>query len=216
MICPDENTFARVQAALLSADEMAEFHRHLDDCPACLELAGALGCLYDTEPALGGEQLGQGKRGRSPVPELALRSATTGTATRERQHSRESLVALGTAVAAHAYFTLALVPIFWRAWLAKSAPEPLLPQLAPLGSLQFVVVTYVIVWGLAGLLWAAIAWVGLLSRRRWARVAVVSYAWLSLPSLLLAPLAWCVIAALKQQTANRPLRRVWVQETDHL
>lgn len=207
MTCPDENTFARVQASMLNADELVDFHRHLDTCPACLELAGALGCLYDAEPPVGGEFVEQGQRVRSSLPELDTPSVSPRVTAHARQYSRESLVAFGMLTAAHAYFSLALVPLFGRAWLGKPKPENVLPQLAALGSLQVAVVTYVIVWGLAGLLWAAVGWLGMLRQRRWAQAAIAVYAWLSVPSMLLAPLAWCVLAALQREIIARPPRR---------
>jgi hypothetical protein len=205
MSCPNEETFARMQAGLLSHIESENLHRHLDNCPACLELAGVLGCIANSASGSDGSDADSEKRVRSATESKMGHSSRGVTNGPLGDRSRDCVLAQGVLALAHGYFTLAVVPLFWRVFMAGSEPASVLTQL---GSLGRIFGTYVVVWGLSGLLWALVGCVGLLTKRRWAHAAVVGYAVLSMPSIVLVPLAICVLVAIKRRTAARLLRDV--------
>jgi hypothetical protein len=193
MSCPDENTFASLQAGLLSPREMAEFHLHLDRCQACLELAGMLGCLDDTKSV---RTANAGQDGPYPPPSLADAPRLT---TQSRRPARECVVALGAATLAHAYFSVAMTPIFWRA--AKTAGGNVVFTNL-FGGFSPVATLYIELWGAVGFVWACVAWLALVTGRRWARMAAASYAVLSLPTIVLAPLGICTLVTLRIRTVQ--------------
>ncbi len=195
MSCPDEDTFTRMQAGLLSPSELVTIHRHLDICPACLELAGVLGCLYDAGSAPEGTDVRKENVAQSTLPRPKHPSAAVGVASESREQFWESLVALVSITLAHAYFSLSIAPIVWRASGAAGSQDVIanvFGQFAP------IVTLYVKLWGLVGLVWAGVGCWGLLTSRGWCRWATRSYAVLCLPTIVLAPLGLCVLLAFRQ------------------
>jgi hypothetical protein len=203
MSCPDEDTFARLQAGLLSHAESANVHLHLDSCPACLELAGILGSIRDSTSGPNGAEADFEKRVQAgPLRKTDHSNASVATGLL-RSKANDCVLAQGALTLAHGYFAIAMVPIFWQGLTAEAESASILSQL---GSMRLVVSTYVVVWGLAGFLWALLGCAGLLTTRRWTYTAVAGYALLSIPSILLAPLAGCVLVALRRQEVARPPR----------
>ena len=193
MSCPDEETFARVQARSLSPAELADFHHHLDNCPACLELAAVLGCLYDVERARPGDSVGENNI-RQPASGQADYAVRLGIMA-HRLQSQESKIASCAMTLAHAYFCLSTTPMIGMPF----GPAPLETSIVgKLGYFGHFVSLYVGLWCLAGLVWACVACWALLTRRRWARLALRSYAVLSIPTIVLAPLGVCVLFALRR------------------
>ena len=194
MTCPDEDTFARMQAGLLESNELANFHRHLDQCPACLELAGVLVGVYGDTPGRIVEGIAERNVTKSSDPQSA-----DGALSHLAPPSRRSKAAFCAMTLAHAYFGLSIVPVFLRTTQA-SGPSRLLAGV--FGVFSPVVTDYIVMWGFVGFAWACVGCWALLTNRRWAVVVGRGYAVLSLPTIILGPLSLCLLVAL-QRPRNR-------------
>jgi len=190
MSCPDEETFARVQARSLSPVELADFHRHLDNCAACLELAAVLGCLYDGEATPQGESVRESNIGQPAVVERDYLVMPSNKPRRVR--ARKSHVALLAMTLAQAYFSFSLAPALW--WSSGATPTQAF-FVEKFGHFGPIATLYLSLWCLVGLVWACAACWALLADRRWTLVAARSYAIMSLPTIVLAPLGLFVIVA---------------------
>ena len=186
MECPDENVFARVQSGLLNAAKLVAFHRHLDRCPACFELASLLGCIDSiTEHA-------PAPSAWNALPQIAdsssLRSKSVSNA--HGSGSNYSRAALTTLLVCHAYSSLLLLPPLWRAFRADVTP-----QFLSLWALHYVWLPYVMILGSLGLLFSASAVFYWLFTARNAPLVVWGYAILALATGFLAPMGLGVLIA---------------------
>lgn len=192
MGCPDENVFARVMSGLLSSAELVAFHEHLDVCPACLELAGVLGCI-DNHTALGQQQ------SDPSIPTQSV-SATAHPVVNAGPSSRRpsrSITALTTLCLCHAYSSFTLLPPLWGAFRANVRPQ----SLAQWG-LCHIGLPFVLVFGSLGLLLSVLAVCHALFTGRPATLAVRTYACLAMATGFLAPLGVVVLVS----TAKEPSR----------
>ena len=196
MTCPDENTIARILTGGANADERAEFHQHLDQCPECLLLMSVLGGLEESSadsqwvPAVSSvaedvpTQRAQGRpAGVLRQTDVLIALVVMG------------LVQVGSALlllpACHQF--LARYPIAFSGFSAWYGIRSLW--------IAFVEVSLV-----AGPAWAFIILFALLTKRQWTRIALVTYAWVALPTLVWGPIATCILFQLRSyrpQTATR-------------
>jgi hypothetical protein len=107
-------------------------------------------------------------------------------------------------VGLHVLWSAVSVPVLWRAL----GPESLagVEQTQSGGTLGGVLLTvlagYVAVWAPAGGIFALAAAWGLHRRRRWARTVALTHAIISLPSLVLSPLASFVLYGMTRPAAR--------------
>jgi hypothetical protein len=192
MTCPDENVFMQIQAGALNDVETAAFHLHLDNCPACLELASVLGCLHDSDVEF---------EARNP-PKIAASESTPGErlvqsilprADKSYFGERQNLLLThGLMILLHAYSSFTLLPILWLAFRADVTHIN-----GPFGTwiVHSVWFPYLLTWGCVGPLFACAVLLGILASRRWVRAGARLYALVSLPSLFLVPIAICLFFA---------------------
>ena len=190
MTCPDENVFAQIQAGLLDAAEMAQFHRHLDECAVCLELAGILGCLHDDDLELDAPNLSKYLKRTSTPSERVFRSSRPQVATSAHGGRQILLVSHGVMLLTHAYSSFIVLPVFW---LAFRASVSFTGGHFGIWSVHMVWLPYVLIWGSLGPMLACLILLGMLTPSRWARPAARLYAVVSLPTLFLVPLAICLL-----------------------
>jgi len=167
--------------------QVADFHRHLDTCPACLELASILGCLQEGPVA-------QSVDNRSWPP---VKSNANWQRQRSVLAAAPMMLTLtqGVMLASHVYSSIRLVPILWLAFR-----DDVTTNSGPLGSwpVHSVWMPYVLVCGCVGPMVAGVSLFAALTRRRWARGAARSYALFCMPTLFLAPLALCLLLAARR------------------
>jgi hypothetical protein len=167
--CPDDNLFGRLLEGRLTEAQRAPLERHVDECAACTELLAELGKVYAQ------------KAGGTRRPSLAPRVAS---APRGRNLWSVELV-LGLV-------QLALAGRLGATWLAARETGDTIAL--PLGTLPGWILAYGIVWGAVGGVLALSATWGLRRGRGWALRVARLHAWITLPSVILTPLAGYVLA----------------------
>jgi hypothetical protein len=169
MDCPDDDTYAGFLQGLLPPERAAAIEGHLDVCPRCTELSAQFGRLY----------------ARPEEPAWAA------TAVDPRPDAGERWLAIVEALMAcvHAVWALAVLPLAVQVWSTRVGP----PGAGPAGPFAVAAAAYTAVWAPpGGVLALAAAW-GLWRRRGWGRAAARWHALLSLPSVVLTPLAACAL-----------------------
>lgn len=192
MGCPDENVFARVMSGLLSSAELVAFHEHLDGCPACLELAGVLGCI-DNRTALG-QRLSDPN---NPTQNASATAHPVVNAGRSSRRPGRSITALTTLCLCHAYSSFTLLPPLWEAFRANARPQSL-----ALWGLYRIGLPFVLVFGSLGLLLSVLAVCHALFTGRPATLTVRTYACLALATGFLAPLGVVVLISNAREQAR--------------
>jgi hypothetical protein len=180
MDCPDDDTYAGFLQGLLTAERAAAIESHLDVCPRCIELAVAFGRLY----ARPGEP-----PAAAPAPASASLPMSPSRSAPAGDRGRWLAVTLAVIAGVHVAWTIAALPLALRIW---SAPGGAFrgPWAGPLA---LAAAAYSIGWAPPGGALALVAAWGLWRRRAWARGAARWHALLSLPSLILTPLAAYVL-----------------------
>jgi hypothetical protein len=196
--CPDENVFARNQAKLQTAEEADAFERHLDACPACLELAAALGMLGDggdQHSPIGGAARAPSLASRARLDACGLRSTNTCLIRR--------MLLVSLTVIANSHWGYSTVP---AATLGLILQPFGLERFAAEASLQMVWTAYVAFWGITGPVWGTLVLTSVLVGWKWARKALGAYLILSAFSLALAPICavtWLVFKRWLVSTVQR-------------
>jgi hypothetical protein len=192
MTCPDENVFMQVQAGSLSDAETAAFHVHLDNCPACLELASLLGCLHDGDVEFELRTPSKIAASESTPGERLVQSILPRAEQVYLGGRQLMLITHGVMLLLHAYSSITMLPNLWLAFRADVTPIN-----GPFGTwiVHSLWVPYLLIWGCLGPLFACSIAFGLLKSRRWVYVAMRSYSLACLPSLILAPIAICLLFA---------------------
>ena len=164
MNCPDENLISRVLSGNASAEERAEFHGHLDQCAACMQLIEVLGHV--------------GELRLEPDP-LDPRTPLS----RSRADQRIALIAL---LFLELSCAIILLPVCWRFVLHSLGHRDGFSS----GNLFCTVwVAYLSVYLVAGPIIALVAFYGLVKNRKWSTRARILCAWTALPAGFLAPIA---------------------------
>jgi len=195
MTCPDENVFAQIQSGGLSPSELADFHLHLDSCPACLELASILGCIQDDD------------HGNAPSDVAISQSNFVNAVGNHKSSSRPSrnllsqthvllIAAQCVALLCHAYSSIVLVPLLWAAFRADV--PPIHGILGP-WPMHYIWLPFVLLWGTVGFIVACVVLTITFAARRFSRIAVRSYALITLPTIFLTPMAACLLLASRRR-----------------
>ena len=188
MTCPDENFFARVQAGVLDADELTEFHRHLDQCPDCFQLASLLGSLSaqiaDSNVGMS-SQISQTAPSVKITTELAASREAGWSSPKSRRLLAASQMVMGLCSAGCCYVLSPALLSFYR------GNSEQLHGLFGNALVRLAFLPYLAVWVVIGSIWAFVNAFALVSRRNLPRRALWAHAWLSVPTVILAPLAMC-------------------------
>ncbi len=189
MACPTESTFARLQAGVLESAEVAALHRHLDECSSCLELAGILGCMQ-----IGGTD----SKVSESTAAIPKRPDWTTVAATRASDTPQTL-----AVMALSRLHLSLTA-GWMA-ISESGRRPGgSPALGPLESnLPLALGIYFAVLGFGGLVACVVAIWSIASERHWSASFTRRYAIVSMLTVVLAPLGFCLLAALHRSHRSR-------------
>jgi anti-sigma factor RsiW len=179
MNCPDEDLFALFLQGLAPPEQTAEIERHIDGCMRCAETAAQFGRIYGARPA-------DKMTGDDPSGHLAL---------------FEALMAL-----LNVAFTVVALPIAWWAAAALTG-RPAAEVTSSALSLTFTWIgaAYVAVWGPVGALAAVVGTLALGRRKPWGRHLAYWHALLSIPSVVLTPMAAFLLYRLAR--SPRPLAR---------
>jgi anti-sigma factor RsiW len=165
--CPDEDTYARFLQGILTQEQIADIERHIDACPRCAELGAEFGKLYGAAAPHGDAQENAGPnaaRGGDPGPMRGL--------------LRLELLMLSF----HALAAVAVLPAALRA------------AAAPAGStLTVAAAAYAVAWVPIGGVVAAVAAWALWRGRAWGPAIARAHAIVSLPSVVLTPLAGFIL-----------------------
>ncbi len=195
MTCPDENMFARVQSGLLGAAELAAFHRHLDTCPECLELASLLGCM---DPSDSPVQYPENPKVSAALREDSNPGVRDLPAKIHGRYRNARLAAVSVTFVCHAYSSFVLLPLLWQAFRADVA-QGILGHWV----LRYVWLPFTLAWGSAGLAIATAVLFASLFMTRQLGLAVRSYALLSILTGYLAPVGVCLVLAGEWEQRNR-------------
>jgi anti-sigma factor RsiW len=176
MECPDENVYARLHDGLLAERERLVLEEHIDDCPVCAELLAQIGKVYARhEPAPSADAIA------TPEPSPPAPRALT-------------WIELSLALM-HATMTWKLAASM-RAHVEIARSLPLLERHPSIAS---VAAFYLLAWAPAGwVITLASAW-GIARDRPWGARLARFHAWSSLPSVLLTPLSFYVLAVLHRR-----------------
>ncbi len=189
MACPTETTFAKLQAGVLESVEMAALHRHLDECSLCLELAGVLGCVE-----VGGVDSGSSESIRTTPKRLEPSTLTA---------SRASGTIQTLAVMAVSNLHLSITAV-WMALSESGRPPGGSVALDPLeSSLPIVLTIYFTILGFGGLVACLVGVWSFVTERKWSASLVRRYAMLSMLTVVLAPLGFCLLTALRRCERSR-------------
>jgi len=202
MDCPDEDTYASFLQGLLPPERVAALERHIDVCARCTELSAQFGKLYsdDPPPASAAPPTIVTAPASAALPTIVAAPASAAPlasdAPSPARIPRGVVLVEGLLAALHLAWTLMAWPAALAAWLAgplsslgmagERAPGTAAP-LALAGA------AYVLVWVPAGGALALAAALGLWRRRRWGGRLARMHALLSLPSIVLTPLAAYVL-----------------------
>jgi hypothetical protein len=184
MDCPDEDTFALFLEGRVQPEQAARIERHIDGCPRCAEMAAQFGRLYGARRADQGDE-GTSRTSRDAYARLAL---------------YEGLMAL-----LNVAFTVVALPIAWWAAVALTGrPATAVTSSGITLTFTWIGAAYVGVWGPVGALAALVGALGLRRRRAWARHLAYWHALLSVPSLVLTPMAAYLLYRLGRATRGAP------------
>jgi anti-sigma factor RsiW len=190
MTCPDEDTYAGFLQGLLPPERVAAIEQHIDGCPRCAELSAEFGKLYSADgPAANADPPANAPVGVAVGVNVIRpgQSSPTPTPTPTGLTAPAELTMVEVAMAAiHAAWTIVALPAALRAWMAVASPGG--GGTTP-GRIALAAAAYVIAWSPAGGALALAAALGLWRRRSWARRVRWLHALLSLPSVVLTPLA---------------------------
>jgi anti-sigma factor RsiW len=164
--CPDEDTYARFLQGILPQEQIAEIERHIDACPRCAELGAEFGKLY-------GAAAPQGDAGAAA--EAARDDGGPGPT---RWLLRLELLMLSF----HVLAALAVLPAALRAAAAPAG-----------ASLTVAAAAYALAWVPIGGAIAAVAAWALWRGRSWGPAIARAHAIVSLPSVVLTPLAGFIL-----------------------
>jgi hypothetical protein len=179
MDCPDEDLFALFLQGLAPPERAAEIERHIDGCARCAEMAAQFGRIYGARPADKGT-------GDDPGAHLVL---------------LEAVMAL-----LNVAFTVVALPIAWWAAVALTG-KPAAEVTSSASNLTFTWIgaAYVALWGPVGALAAVVGTFALGRRKPWGRHLAYWHALLSIPSVVLTPMAAFLLYRLARPP--RPLAR---------
>jgi hypothetical protein len=196
MTCPDENFFARVQAGVLDAGELAEFHRHLDQCPDCFQLASLLGSLgaQIADPNVGmSSQISQTAPSVKITTELAASRKAGWSSPKSRRLLAATQAVMGLCSVGCCYLLSPTLLSFSRGNTDQ------LRGLFGNALVRLAFLPYLAGWLVIGAIWAFVNAFALISRHNLSRMALWAHAWLSIPTVMLAPLSLCMFHLLKSR-----------------
>jgi len=203
MPCPDENTIAHILTGEANADEQAEFHQHLDQCPECLQLISILGGLEESPTELRSPMMpGVSSAAKDANPQQARGRPKLARMSRAQQQT-DLLIALVVMGLAQLGSALLLLPTCHQFLARYPVGFGEFSVWYSIRSIWIGIVEISLVAGPAG---ALVILFALLTKRSWARTALVIYAWVALPTLLCGPIAICVLFQLRRyrpRTATR-------------
>jgi anti-sigma factor RsiW len=179
--CPDEDTYARFLQGILPAERIADIERHIDVCPRCAELGAQFGKLYAPPPPA--------REAEDVAPEAGAPEATRGGARPLRWLLGLELLMLSF----HAVAAIALLPAAWRAAGAGVGP-----------TLTVAAAAYAVAWVPIGGAVAAVAAWALQRGYPWGRAIARAHALVSLPSVVLTPLAALVLRETRARKRRGP------------
>lgn len=180
MRCPDENYFARLGEGQLTEHELADFHRHVDHCAECFEMAALLGCVGAANDAPQSESSRGSSVERPASAHVTMtQRAWSVRAIRERAPQRWGAVAL--TLLAHLYFSYVFVPLAWQKMFAEHQRD----------AVGLVLASGILFLGIAGLAFGVVALGGWLMGASWGPRALRGYLASSLATLSLGPLSLC-------------------------
>lgn len=202
--CPPDDAYSRLLQGLLGPEERSELELHLDRCPNCTELVAELGKIY-SPTGVRERTLDLPARGPAARPAGGPRASTVTANTAphaqapaqsldasrwRREGSRLLFVEAATALV-HLVWTLLTLSLLWEplATLRTGVLGVPADGASMDSGWRVALACYLIIWPPVGTLWATVAVVGLARGQRWGRRAAIGHAILSLPSLVLAPLA---------------------------
>lgn len=171
MTCPDEATFLRLQDNTLPEAERRALHAHLDVCPRCLELASL---LDDDRASLVVPSPLEAPRTGDTFAPSALTQASMGRRDRDR---KLRLLAQLLLLLAHG--------VWW--WVTARLNAPGWPA-------AFSV--YCMIWGPLGAMVALLGWLLSVRGSRTGVALTAIHACVSLPTVVLAPLACTALIGL--------------------
>jgi anti-sigma factor RsiW len=195
--CPDDGTYAQLLEGVLPPQRAADLERHLDSCQACTDLVAQLGKIYGptrpsglprppagpVTPPAGSVATVAG--GAEPVEPRVVGSAGT---------ARLGQLELGMALAHGLWGVLCL---FVLAGVLVGDGSPAATEVVGSGTRPglwaVVAAWYAMFWAPFGAVVAAGCAFGLARHRRWARPLAGVHAVVSLPSVVLVPLAVVVL-----------------------
>ena len=178
--CPDEDTYARFLQGILPSERIADIERHIDDCPRCAELGAQFGKLYAAAPS---------QKDVDQAQEEGAPESARGGARPLRFLFRVELLMLSF----HALAAIAVLPGALRAAGAGAG-----------STLTVAAAAYAVAWVPIGGAIAAVAAGGLWRGRPWGRAIARAHAIVSLPSVVLTPLAALVLRETRARRRRRP------------